>query len=283
MRDARLLPLPLAAALIISMPGAPGVVGADAQTAAPVYGYKVVRSYPHDPQAFTQGLAWHDGVLYEGTGLHGQSSIRKVRLETGEVLQVKYLDKRFFGEGIAIWKDSLIQLTWQSEIGFVYDLATFEPRRTFKYTGEGWGLTHDGTRLLMSDGSATGTLRWLDPDTFRETGRLTVRDGSVPVNGLNELEFVKGEIFANVWKTDRIARISPKTGQVTGWIDVRGLLDPREAAGVDVFNGIAYDAAADRLFVTGKLWPRLFEIQIVPRRTAADLLNWPVRPRAGRA
>lgn len=283
MRDARLLPLPLAAALTISVPGAPGVVGADAQTPAPVYGYKVVRSYPHDPQAFTQGLAWHDGVLYEGTGLHGQSSIRKVRLETGEVLQIRHLDKRFFGEGIAIWKDSLIQLTWQSEIGFVYDLATFEPRRTFKYTGEGWGLTHDGTRLIMSDGSATGTLRWLDPGTFRETGRLTVRDGSVPVSGLNELEFVKGEIFANVWKTDRIARISPETGQVTGWIDVRGLLDPREAAGVDVFNGIAYDAAADRLFVTGKLWPRLFEIQIVPRPTAADLLSWPVRPRAGRA
>jgi glutaminyl-peptide cyclotransferase len=234
--------------------------------AAPVYGYKVVRSYPHDPQAFTQGLAYHDGVLYEGTGLHGRSSIRKVRLETGEVVQIRHLDSRYFGEGIAIWKDALIQLTWQSGIGFVYDLATFQPRRTFTYTGEGWGLTHDGERLIMSDGSETGTLRLLDPDTWRETGRLTVRDGSLPVKGLNELEFVKGEIYANVWDTDRIARISPRTGQVTGWIDLRGLLDPREAAGVDVLNGIAYDEVDDRLFVTGKLWPRLFEIQVVPRR-----------------
>jgi glutaminyl-peptide cyclotransferase len=243
---------------------------AGVQAAAPVYGYKVVRSYPHDPQAFTQGLTYHQGVLYEGTGLHGRSSIRKVRLETGEVLQIRHLDKQYFGEGIAIWEDSLIQLTWQSGIGFVYDLETFEPRRTFTYPGEGWGLTHDGTRLIMSDGSETGTLRLLDPRTFRETGRLTVRDGSRPVEGLNELEFVKGEIFANVWNTDRIARISPATGQVTGWIDLRGLLDPREAAGVDVLNGIAYDAAKDRLFVTGKLWPRLFEIQIVPRRTAGQ-------------
>jgi glutaminyl-peptide cyclotransferase len=253
-----------------------------APASAPVYGYRVVRSYPHDPQAFTQGLTYHEGFLYEGTGLVGRSSIRKVRLETGEVLQIRHLAEPYFGEGIAIWQDSLIQLTWRSEIGFVHDLATFEPRRTFRYTGEGWGLTHDGTRLIMSDGSATGTLRLLDPATFRESGRLTVRDGGIPVKGLNELEFVKGEIYANVWNTDRIARISPKTGQVTGWIDLRGLLDPREAAGVDVLNGIAYDAAADRLFVTGKLWPRLFEIQLVPRRAAADLLSWPVRPRAGR-
>jgi glutaminyl-peptide cyclotransferase len=273
-----------AAALMAAVPAADRIAAplSAAPASAPVYGYKVVRSYPHDPLAFTQGLTYHDGVLYEGTGLVGRSSIRKVRLETGEVLQIRHLAEPYFGEGIAIWQDSLIQLTWQSEIGFVYDLATFEPRRTFRYTGEGWGLTHDGTRLIMSDGSATGTLRLLDPATFRETGRLTVRDGAIPVKGLNELEFVKGEIYANVWNTDRIARISPRTGQVTGWIDLRGLLDPREAAGVDVLNGIAYDAAADRLFVTGKLWPRLFEIQLVPRRAAADLLGWPVRPRAGR-
>lgn len=231
----------------------------------PVFGYKVVRSYPHDRQAFTQGLQYVDGVLYEGTGMNGESGIRKVRLETGEVLQMRPLDAQYFGEGIVVWKQDLVQLTWQHGIGFVYDRNTFEPRRTFTYSGEGWGLTHDGTRLIMSDGSETGTLRFLDPLTLRETGKLVVVDGGRPVNHLNELEFVKGEIYANVWNTERIARISPKTGRVTAWIDLRGLLDPREAAGTDVLNGIAYDAAKDRLFVTGKRWPRVFEIQLVPR------------------
>jgi glutamine cyclotransferase len=232
----------------------------------PIYGYKVIRSYPHDTAAFTQGLTYHEGVLYEGTGLHGRSSIRKVKLETGEVLQIRRLDAQYFGEGIALWKDSLVQLTWQSGIGFVYDLQTFQPRRTFQYAGEGWGLTHDGRRLIMSDGSDAGTLRFLDPATFRETGTLIVRDGATPVKGLNELEFVKGEIYANVWNTDRIAQIAPRTGQVTGWIDVGGLLHPREAAGADVLNGIAYDAITDRLFVTGKLWPKVFEIDLVLRK-----------------
>jgi glutamine cyclotransferase len=233
--------------------------------ATPVYRYKVVRSYPHDRQAYTQGLVYEDGVFYEGTGLKGRSSIRKVRVETGEVLQVRALDPQYFGEGIVLWKDALIQLTWESGIGFVYDKATFQPRRTFTYAGEGWGLTHDGRRLIMSDGSATGTLRFFDPETLRQTGTLVVRDETGPVDELNELEFVKGEIYANVYQTNRIARISPKTGRVTGWIDLTGLLDPRDAAGVDVLNGIAYDAAQDRLFVTGKLWPRVFEIQLVPR------------------
>lgn len=228
--------------------------------AAPVSGYEVVRIYPHDRQAFTQGLIYLDGHLYEGTGLHGQSEIRKVRLETGEVLQRHALDEKYFGEGIAAWENTLIQLTWQSEIGFVYDRASFKPLRTFSYTGEGWGLTHDGSRLIMSNGTAT--LRFLDPRSFRETGRVTVRDGNVPVEHLNELEFVRGEIFANVWQSERIARISPKTGQVTGWVDLSGLLSPRDAAGVDVMNGIAYDQAGDRLFVTGKLWPKLFHIRI---------------------
>ena len=232
----------------------------------PVYSYKVVRSFPHDRQAFTQGLVYLDGVLYEGTGQQGQSSIRKVRLETGEVLQVRPIDPQYFGEGIAIWKDSLFQLTWQHGLGFVYDRQTFQPRRTFTYAGEGWGLTHDGTRLIMSDGSESGVLRLLDPQTLKQTGRIVVRDGTVPVKHLNELEFVKGEIYANVWQTDRIARISPASGRVTAWIDLRGLLNPREAAGVDVLNGIAYDAAGDRLFVTGKLWPRVFQIQLVPPR-----------------
>jgi glutamine cyclotransferase len=234
-------------------------------SSVPVYDYRVVRSYPHDRLAYTQGLLYHDGVLYEGTGMNGRSSIRKVRLETGEVLQIRALDQAYFGEGIVIWKDALIQLTWRSGIGFVYDAQSFQPRRTFNYAGEGWGLTHDGTRIIMSDGSDTGTLRFLDPETLRETGKLVVRDGRQPVDELNELEFVKGEIYANVYQTDRIARISPKTGRVVGWIDLRGLLDPRDAAGADVLNGIAYDAAKDRLFVTGKQWPKLFEIQLLPR------------------
>lgn len=231
--------------------------------AAPTFTYKVVRSYPHDRQAYTQGLVYREGVLYEGTGLTGQSNIRKVRLETGEVLQIRRLDDKYFGEGIAIVGSNLVQLTWQTEVGFVYDLATFEPRRTFTYTGEGWGLTYDGKRLIMSDGSPV--LRLLDPTTLREVGRLTVRDAGLPVEELNELEIVKGEIYANVYRTNRIARISPKTGLVTGWIDLTGLLSARDAAGVDVLNGIAYDAAKDRLFVTGKLWPKLFEIQLIAR------------------
>lgn len=250
-------------------PASTDLAAAGSQAAAgsvPVYGYKVVRTYPHDRTAFTQGLVYADGALYEGTGQLGQSGIRKVSLETGAVLQLRPIDARYFGEGIVIWKNSLIQLTWQHGIGFVYDRTTFEPKRTFTYTGEGWGLTHDGTRIIMSDGSAAGALRFLDPETLKETGRLIVRAGRSPVAHLNELEYVKGEILANVWQTERIARISPKTGQVTGWIDLQGLLDPREAAGVDVLNGIAYDAARDRLFVTGKLWPKMFEIQLVPPR-----------------
>jgi glutaminyl-peptide cyclotransferase len=231
---------------------------------APVSGYRIVKIYPHDRQAFTQGLQYLDGVLYEGTGQNGQSSIRKVKLENGEVLQQRKLDSRYFGEGITVWQHSLIQLTWQSEVGFVYNRDTFEPLKTFTYRGEGWGLTHDGRRLIMSDGSAS--LRFLDPETLKETGRIAVHDGTAPVEKLNELEVVKGEIFANVWQTNRIARINPRSGAVIGWIDLSGLLDPRDAAGVDVLNGIAYDAAGDRLFVTGKLWPKLFEITLVSGR-----------------
>jgi glutaminyl-peptide cyclotransferase len=269
LRTAAWLVLAAAAIVVAHHAGPSAVAQAPKPQAAParpaLYGYKVIRSYPHDRAAYTQGLVYHDGVLYEGTGLNGRSSIRKVRLETGEVLQVRAIDQQYFGEGIVIWKDNLIQLTWQTEIGFIYDRATFAPQRTFTYTGEGWGLTHDGTRLVMSDGSATGTLRFLDPQTLKQIGTLVVRDGGRPVDDLNELEFVKGEIYANVYQTERIARISPRSGQVVGWIDLRGLLDPRDAAGIDVLNGIAYDAAKDRLFVTGKLWPKLFEIQLVPK------------------
>lgn len=229
---------------------------------APVSSYRIVKIYPHDRAAFTEGLFFQEGVLWESTGQNGSSWIRKVRLENGEVLQQTPLEPQYFGEGIVAWKKSLIQLTYKTEIGFVYDFTTMKRLRSFNYTGEGWALTHDGTRIIMSDGSSS--LRFLDPETLKETGRLPVKDAGKPVLELNELEFVKGEILANVWKTERIARISPKTGQVIGWVDLAGLLDPRDAAGVDVMNGIAYDAAGDRLFVTGKLWPKLFEIRIVP-------------------
>lgn len=233
-------------------------------TAPPIYGYRVVNVYPHDPSAFTQGLLYQDGALYESTGLNGQSSLRKVKLETGEVLERQNVDARYFAEGLAAWRGRLVQLTWQAGIGFTYDLATLEPGPTFKYTGEGWGLTQDGTRLIMSDGS--DALRILDPQTFAETGRIAVRDRGSPVRQLNELEVVQGEIFANVWQTDRIARIAPGTGQVTGWIDLAGLLPASERTGADaVLNGIAYDAGGDRLFVTGKLWPKLFEIELERR------------------
>lgn len=229
----------------------------------PSYTYSIVRSYPHDRGAFTQGLIVRNGFFYEGTGMNGRSGIRKVKIETGEVLQTKPLGAEYFGEGITEWKGSIVQLTWQSEIGFVYDMNTFERTKTWTYTGEGWGLTHDGTRLIMSDG--TPQLRFLDPVTFKETGRLTVRDARGPVQSLNELEYVNGEIYANIWQTERIARISPKDGRVTGWIDLSGLLAPSERSGTDVLNGIAYDAGTDRLFVTGKLWPRVFEIKLVKK------------------
>jgi glutamine cyclotransferase len=229
----------------------------------PVYGYTVVRSYPHDPGAFTQGLQYIDGFLYEGTGNEGQSSIRKVRLETGEVLQKRDLSAPHFGEGITIFEGELFQLTYKSGIAFVYDRLTFAPKRTFKYSGEGWGLTHDSKSLIMSDGS--DRLRVLDAATFKERRRIGVTAAGKPVSSLNELEYVKGEIFANVWQTDYIARIDAATGKVSGWIDLRGLLTPSQRAIVDVLNGIAYDAAADRLFVTGKWWPRVFEIRVIKR------------------
>lgn len=228
----------------------------------PQYTFKIVHVYPHDRDAFTQGLVYHEGFLYEGTGLKGRSSLRKVRLETGEVLQHTELATEYFGEGIAIFGDQVFQLTWQSQGGFVYKLSDFSLLRRFSYRGEGWGLTTDGRDLYMSDG--TPEIRVIDPAGFREKRRIKVHDGSTPITQLNELEWVEGEIFANVWQTDRIARISPATGRVTGWIDLKGLLSPmyklEEGA---VLNGIAYDAKSKRLFVTGKLWPSVFEIQLV--------------------
>jgi glutaminyl-peptide cyclotransferase len=240
-----------------------GRLGAQRMLQAPVARYQVVHVYPHDPQAFTQGLVFLDGILYESTGLNGRSSVRKVKLENGQVQQFQKVADEYFGEGIAVWRDRIFELTWRSEVGFIYDRNSLARVGTFTYPGEGWGLTTDGTRLIMSDGSPT--LRFLDPATQKEIGRIQVRDGSVPVDNLNELEFVKGEVLANVWQTDRIARIDPKRGRVVGWIDMQGLLSPGEAPADAVLNGIAYDAAADRLFVTGKLWPRIFEIKIVKK------------------
>ena len=228
----------------------------------PVYTYKVVNTFPHDRAAFTQGLVYARGRLYEGTGEYGSSSVRRVDLQTGRVLQARALAPDHFGEGITIFGNRIIQLTWQSNIGFVYDAATLQPRRQWRYATEGWGITHDGRRLIMSDGTAT--LRFLDPTTFRETNRIEVHDDLGPVGQLNELEYIRGEIYANVWETDRIARISPRTGRVTAWIDLSGLLDAEDrSTPVDALNGIAYDAQGDRLFVTGKFWPKLFEIDLV--------------------
>ena len=229
----------------------------------PTFGYSIVRTYPHDRRAFTQGLQYLDGVLYEGTGEHGRSSIRRVKLETGEVLQRQDLAEEYFGEGITVFRNELFQLTWQSHTAFVYDKQTFAQKKRFSYAGEGWGLTTDGTDLIMSDG--TDQLRVLDPSTFVEKRRIVVSAAGVPLRRLNELEYMKGEILANVWTTDYIARIAPDTGRVAGYIDLRGLLTPAERRRTDVLNGIAYDAAADRLFVTGKWWPKLFEIKISRR------------------
>jgi glutamine cyclotransferase len=230
---------------------------------APTFGYRVVAEYPHDRRAFTQGLAYVDGVLYEGTGLYGESTLRRVELETGEVLQAVGLSEEYFGEGIAILGDRIYQLTWKSGICVVFDRETFELQEVFTYETEGWGLTTDGEQLIMSDG--TNRLFVRDAKTFAELDTIDVYDGARAIWNLNELEVVDGEIWANVWQTDRIARIDPGTGQVTGWIDLTGLL-PESDRGrhrVDVLNGIAHDPETDRLFVTGKLWPKLFEIEIV--------------------
>jgi glutamine cyclotransferase len=228
------------------------------------YGYQVVHVYPHDRNAFTQGLEFRAGFLYEGTGLNGHSTLRKVKIETGEVVQQINLSPEYFGEGITVINQQIIELTWRTEAGFVYDQSSFHRLRSFSYPGEGWGLTNDGAQVYMSDG--TPQLRVWDPVTLQEKRRITVRDGGAPVTYLNELEWVRGEIYANVWQTDRIVRISPTDGRVLGWVDLSGILPAADRTEhVDVLNGIAYDVLGDRLFVTGKLWPKLFEIKIVPK------------------
>jgi glutamine cyclotransferase len=227
------------------------------------YSYSIINSYPHDSSAFTQGLVYEDNVLYEGTGLRGSSSLRKVELDTGKVLQIRNLSSELFGEGVTIFQDNIIQLTWRSNIGFVYDKSSFELLGEFNYSTEGWGLTHDNNRLIMSDG--TDELYFLDPETYEKTGKIQITDNGTPVVKLNELEYINGKIYANVWQTDRIAIISPETGEILSWIELNGLLSAEEVETAGVLNGIAYDSENQRLFVTGKLWPKIFEIELIPK------------------
>jgi glutamine cyclotransferase len=232
--------------------------------APPVYTYRVLNTYPHDPNAFTQGLVFEDGQLYEGTGRWGESSLRWVDLETGRVLQVHELSKDYFGEGIEVYADSIVQLTWKSGTGFVYDRDSLNVLSQFSYETEGWGITYDGERLIVADGTAR--LYFWDPNTYEQLGQVPVRDRGQPIDRLNELEFIGGNVYANVWQTDRIAVISPATGNVVAWVDLKGLLPAEQRTpDVNVLNGIAYDEQEGRLFVTGKLWPALFHIELLPR------------------
>ena len=231
-------------------------------------GYRVVHAYPHDQHAFTQGLIYLDGHLYESTGIQGQSTLREEDLDTGRLVRMQIVSDKYFAEGLTDWNNTLIQLTWQSHIALVYDRATFRLLRTCKYSGEGWGLAHDAKSLILSDGTAN--LRFFDPESLKELRHITVKDNGKPVTQLNELEFIHGQIYANVWHTDRIARISPANGRVLGWIDLKGLM-PRDQLSSDeaVLNGIAFDSEHDRLFVTGKLWPKVFEIAIASTKPAS--------------
>lgn len=229
----------------------------------PVYGYKVINTYSHDPGAFTQGLLLYDGKLYESTGIKGRSTLRLVDLKSGEVIQSYSMPDKYFGEGITVVNGNIVQLTWRSGTGFVYNMDDLKPVGRFNYEGEGWGITSDDKHLIMSDGSAT--LKFLDPHTFKVVGELEVHDKGRKVRMLNELEYVEGEIYANIFGADRIARIDPVTGRVTGWVDLSGLLTKEDKKKrVDVLNGIAYDKENKTLLVTGKLWPKLFEIEIIP-------------------
>lgn len=237
-----------------------------AMAATPEYTYKIVHVYPHDRTSFTEGLEYRAGFLYESTGLEGRSVLRKVKLETGAVVEEIHLAPQYFGEGITVINQKIVQLTYKTNIGFVYDQGTFKQQKTFNYPGEGWSLANDGRQIYMDDGTAE--IRVWDAVTLAERKRITVHDATGPVKNVNELECVGGEIYANVWMTDKMARISPADGRVLGWVNLSGLLTEEERKQTDVLNGIAYDALGGRLFVTGKLWPKLFEIRIVPKNLA---------------
>jgi glutamine cyclotransferase len=262
---ARLLLLVLLAAALTAGSASADKVDIDSFTSSSIktYSYRIINSYPHDPNAFTQGLEYDDGLLYEGTGGYGQSSLRRVDIQTGRVVDIVHLEDEFFAEGIAIWKDRIIQLTWRSNQGFVWDKENLTQTGSFSYRREGWGITSDATRLIMSDGS--DALYFLDPSDYSLQGSIRVTADGEPVKGLNELEYINGMIYANLWPSTWIAIISPDTGEVTGRIDLSGIMDeggiPKRR--VDVLNGIAYDPSEGRLFVTGKLWPSLFEIELV--------------------
>jgi len=240
------------------------LAAAVAQAATPEYGYQVVHVYPHDRKAFTEGLEYRGGFLYESTGLEYKSTLSKLKLETGEVVQQIRLEPQIFGEGITLINERIVQLTYKTQLGYVYDQPSLRRQRTFNYPGEGWSLTNDGSRIYMDDG--TSQIRVWDATTLQEKKRIKVHEGTRPIEQLNEMEWVRGEIYANIWKSDRIARISPADGSIVGWIDLTGILPPAEREGVDVLNGIAYDSFGDRLFVTGKFWPKLFEIKLVRKK-----------------
>lgn len=238
--------------------------GPTAASDVPVYTFQVINAWPHDRAAYTQGLEIHQGSLYESTGQHGSSSLRQVELQTGRVLRKVDVPRQYFAEGLTVFQGKIFQLTWQSHKGFVYDLNTFELLNEFGCESEGWGLTHDGRSLILSDG--TNQIRFLNPVNYRVEKSIKVFDGDRPVMRLNELEYIKGEIYANIWETDWIVRLDPETGKVLGWIDLKNLLPQSDRSmTTNVLNGIAYDEAGDRLFVTGKLWPKLFEIRLKKR------------------
>src|SRR4030043_413844 len=264
MKKRQLLSLLIASTVLVVIAVLLVLLTAEPANSEPIkYSYRIVNTYPHDDTAFTQGLLFDGGVLYEGTGLYGNSSLRRVELETGEVLQLYVLPPEYFGEGITIFDDKIIQLTWQEHKSFVYDKHSFELLQEFSYSTEGWGITHDGSRLILSDG--TSTLYFLNPETFQKTGQVEVHDNGT-VNRLNELEYIKGKVYANIWLEEKIAIINPQTGQVEGWINLSGLQNTENQDLDNVLNGIAYDAAGDRLFVTGKRWSQLFEIQLIPEK-----------------
>jgi glutaminyl-peptide cyclotransferase len=237
---------------------------AGAANGAPIYSYRVVAKYPHSTSNYTEGFFFLDGMFYEGTGLEGHSAVIVTDPQTGNTIKHREIPSQYFGEGIVDWGPNIYEWTWKSHVCFVYNRATLQPVKQFTYAGEGWGMTRSGKEIITSDGSAT--LRFRDPETFQETRQILVTDGNKVIDNLNELEFIKGEIYANIWHSDRIARISPSDGHVIAWIDLTGLMPANQRIDAEsVLNGIAYDSQHGRIFVTGKQWPTIFEIKVIPR------------------